>query len=85
MADQDQFDPRAVVRMLRRYERTATELSRSEEPFDPVTYTDEFPDGTLTVTISAEAGPVTIAFYDPDSNQTVVMTLGELRQRIADL
>jgi hypothetical protein len=85
MSSQEELDRRAVLRLLRGYERKATELSDRGEPFAPVTFTDEFPDGPLTVTISAENGPITIAFYAPDAEATIVMSLAQLRRRIADL
>ena len=85
MANQEELDHRAVLRLLRGYERKATELSEQDAPFAPVTFTDDFPDGPLTVTISAENGPITIAFYAPDADATIVMSLAQLRQRIADL
>lgn len=85
MPREEQSDRRVILRLLRRYERTASELEGTATPIDPVTYTDEFPDGSLTVTISAERGPVTIAFYNPDDDATVVMSLDQLRRRIADL
>jgi hypothetical protein len=85
MPGQEQSDRRSVLQLLRRYERAATELEAADGPVDPVTYVDDFPDGSLVVTISAERGPVTIAFHDPSDDVTVVVGLDQLRRRIADL
>ena len=85
MAEHEETGARVVLKLLREYERTATRLSATEGTFEPITRTDEFPDGSLTVTIARERGEVTIAFYDPAAAHTIVMTLEQLRQRIADL
>ena len=81
----EEFDPRAVRRILRDLERAASALEQSGEGPDTVTYEHDFPDGPLRVTITARGGTASIALYDPIDDRTIVIELEELRRRIKDL